>query len=302
MKNKTWILTKILLKNGEGFGIRSMKNKVSKVLMTLLLLGILPMMVVMLSFFIIAVYDMLAQIGQEGIIISWGIAMTSLIIFIFGIFYIIGSFYFSRDIESLLPLPLKPGQIVAAKYFNVAVYEYLITAAVFILLGAFNATASTAISREGQELFVKKYIPASYHIQILAKVLSGFVLGMAGALLMLAVILVMFGLPLLLALLILATGWLGILLTSFTGILIDLYNPKLSWDSEVKAVKQNLNVIYNMIAGIVLGGPALYAAITFSPGIATSLVIVIGVYGGLNVLLYSLIRTKGVKRFQAFEG
>jgi hypothetical protein len=42
------------------------------------------------------------------------------------------SFYFSKDVESLLPLPLKPRQIVGAKFLAVAAYEYLITAAIFL--------------------------------------------------------------------------------------------------------------------------------------------------------------------------
>ena len=96
MKNKTLLLTRNLLKNGEGFGIKGMKNKVSKVLFSLMLIISLPGLVAMFSLFVNGAYSLLTVIGQEGVIISWGIAVTSVVIFIFGIFYIAASFYFSK--------------------------------------------------------------------------------------------------------------------------------------------------------------------------------------------------------------
>jgi len=97
MRNKTLLLTRTLIRNGEGFGIKGMKNKISRVLFALMLIIILPGLVVMFSFFVNAAYSALAVIGQEGVVISWGIAIASAVIFLFGIFYIAASFYFSRD-------------------------------------------------------------------------------------------------------------------------------------------------------------------------------------------------------------
>ena len=31
------------------------------------------------------------------------------------------------------------------------------------------------------------------------------------------------------------------------GLMLDIVNPKLNWDSEQKAVKQNMNVMYNAL-------------------------------------------------------
>jgi ABC-2 type transport system permease protein len=64
---------------------------------------------------------------------------------------------------------------------------------------------------------------------------------------MLVVAIAVLEIPLYIGLLIFAIGLLGTLLISFIEILLDLYNPKLDWDSEQKAVKQNLNVVYSMI-------------------------------------------------------
>jgi ABC-2 type transport system permease protein len=555
MSNKTLLLTRTLIRNGEGFGIKGMKNKVSKVLFALMLMIILPGLVVMFSFFVNSAYSALTAIGQEGVVISWGIAIASTVIFLFGIFYIAASFYFSRDVEVLLYLPLKPRQIVGAKFLTAALFEYLITAAVFLpvviiygirsaagilfyiyscvvfvfipvvplclaavlvmvlmrftnaskqkdtfsiiagtlalILGlginltvqkfiinmnpqelealimkgentlalltsgifptarwavsalldtvttagflnlmlyaavsaavyiillflgemvylkgvvglsetvskrnkqnkteardkflkkhsalrtytmlelkllfrtpiyflncvivnfiwpvllliymvmgtegadiqgtvkqlmnnpdiagtiflfgialftfvaGFNGTVSTSISREGQELFIKKYIPVSYRTQILAKVLSGFILSIAGAVFTLIAATAVFKLPLYISMLILAAGWMGMLFISFVEILLDLYNPKLDWDSEQKAVKQNLNVVYSMIISSIVGGLTIYAALQFSPGFIAAVLSSILVYGVLNVLVYLLLRKKGVERFGRLEG
>ncbi|HEY8499367.1 MAG TPA: hypothetical protein VIL89_02000 [Clostridia bacterium] len=555
MRNKTLLLTRTLIRNGEGFGIKGMKNKISRVLFALMLIIILPGLVVMFSFFVNAAYSALAVIGQEGVVISWGIAIASAVIFLFGIFYIAASFYFSRDVEVLLYLPLKPKQIVGAKFLTAAIFEYIITAAVFLpiviiygirsnagivfylyscavfvfipvvplclasvlvmvlmrftnasrhkdtfsiiagtlalvlglginiitqkliinlspqelealvmkggnslaiitsgifptarwavsalldtvtavgflnlllfaavsaavyifllLLGekvylkgvvglsetvskrhkqnkseakdkllkkqsslrtytmlelkllirtpiyflncviinfiwpiflliimvtetaeadiqgmikqlidapnsagmiflfgialftfvsGFNPTVATSISREGQELFIKKYIPVSYRTQIHAKVLSGFILSIAGAVFMLITAIAVLKFPLYVGLLILAVGWMGTLLIALVEILLDLYNPKLDWDSEQKAVKQNLNVVYSMIISGIVGGLTIYIAQQFSPGIVAAVLSVIFVYGVLNVLVYLLLRKKGVERFSRLEG
>ncbi len=54
-----------------------------------------------------------------------GFLVSSLTIFFFGVFYVISIFYFSKDIENLLPLPLRPSEILAAKFTVALFYEYL---------------------------------------------------------------------------------------------------------------------------------------------------------------------------------
>ncbi len=57
-----------------------------------------------------------------------------LIILIFGLFYLIATFYFSRDLEYLLALPLKPSQIMLSKFAVVLVNEYLTIAPIILPL------------------------------------------------------------------------------------------------------------------------------------------------------------------------
>jgi len=551
VKNKTLLLARTLIKNGEGLGIRN-SSTFAKVMIILVFAILIPFFMFGIGFLTASLLGVLKQIGQEGVVLSWGIAINSAIIFVFGIFYVISTFYFSSDVEVLLPLPLKPSQIMGAKFLVVTIYEYLTTAVFFlpiwitygifmgcgplfylyglivyllmpvtplaaasviimiimrftnlskykdtvkilggmigvfigvgtnivmqnvmgtmsqeqmmdliqrgdnslviltsgifptarwgaqamirygepsglfsillyagfsviiyllilwlgqllylrgvmglsetgstrnksnrlelekeavkgsvigtyalielkllfrtpiyfincvminflwpvfivlplifqpaevniihelgnilnkpgtegmILAGSFaaalflsatNGTTSTSISREGQQLFVKKYLPINYKQQLTAKILPGFILGYVSVLIMVLFAIFMFKLPLWLGLLILAVGWLPVLFTCFTGLLIDIYNPKLDWDSEQKAVKQNINVLYNMLAGVI---PGLLTIVTFSfsSSLLITFVILTGVYGLLCYIIGKLLYTKGVKRFIQLE-
>ena len=131
MRNKTVLLTRTLIKNGEGLGIRG-SSTFAKVMIILVFAIMVPMLMFGVSSLVAALLKILKQIGQEGVVLSWGIAVNSAIVFVFGIFYIISTFYFSSDIENLLPLPLKPRQIIGAKFLVVTFYEYLTTAVFFL--------------------------------------------------------------------------------------------------------------------------------------------------------------------------
>ena len=158
----------------------------------------------------------------------------------------------------LLPLIFQPEEINVirelSQVMNRPGIEGMILAGAFIaalFFSASNGITSTSISREGQELFIKKYLPVSYRQQLTAKILSGFLLGLVSVLSMIIFGILVLKISIWLSLLILAVVWLPVLYTSLTGLLIDLYNPKLDGTANKKAVKQNINVLYNMLAAFV---------------------------------------------------
>jgi ABC-2 type transport system permease protein len=65
------------------------------------------------------------MINQPEMVLAISFIIAQLMILIFGIFFILGTFYFSKDIESLVPLPLKPYEVVGGKFAVVMVNEYL---------------------------------------------------------------------------------------------------------------------------------------------------------------------------------
>ena len=164
-----------------------------------------------------------------------------------------------------------------------------------------NGISATAISREGKNLFALKYIPMKYKQQLMAKVLSAVVLGMAGMLTISILGIVLLKLPLDLIVLMLIVGSVGIVFTSFIGIFIDLNFPKLQWDTEQKAVKQNLNVMISMVICIALGGFTVFMIINFGLNKWAAFTSIVILYTILDVVLYYVLGTKGVKMLKRIE-
>ena len=94
-------------------------------------LGVLPTLygVVLL---IQAAYGILAPMGQARALLSFGFLAGQALIVLFGIYYVISAFYFSRDLELLIPLPLRPGEVMTSKFAVIVINEYLTIALVVL--------------------------------------------------------------------------------------------------------------------------------------------------------------------------
>ena len=172
---------------------------------------------------------------------------------------------------------------------------------VSIFITSLNCITSTSISREGQNLFFLKYIPINYKKQINAKILSGIIIGMLGVLFMIITSAFILKLHAYLILVIMLVGIIGIVLSAEIGMLIDLYFPKLVWDNEQKAVKQNLNVFINMVIGLAVAGISAYITINFNLSLISTVMIIVILYGALDLILYNILMTIGVKQLKNLE-
>lgn len=170
-----------------------------------------------------------------------------------------------------------------------------------LFIAVSNGITSTSISREGQNIFVSKYIPLSYGKQLMAKITSALLLNCISLVMLLALAFFLIKLPLSILLTIGVEGIAGILFVSFTGIMIDLYMPKLNWDNEQKAVKQNFNVIFNMLLGFVFGGLTVFAIVMLHLEFWVAFAVIIILYGILDVALYYVLNTTGVKLYGKIE-
>ncbi|HHU63647.1 MAG TPA: hypothetical protein GXZ32_05505 [Clostridiales bacterium] len=548
MKSNLLTLTRVLLKNGINLGAGSKKRSSRLGFTAVLVICFIPL-ISMLAGFVSSIYDVLADLGQDGLILTSGIGMSALVIFVFGIFYVINIFYFSEDVENLLYLPLKPSQILGAKFTVVTLYEYItsgmilwpifivfgmksgagplyyiyaalifllvpvipLTAASIIIMvimrftnlfrnkdmfkmmggilalafglglnaaiqwvvarqtdlnqlqrllaggenslmtitsrmspvstwaakslvdshtlagvlnlllfigvsvlaffiflylaeklyfkgviglsqtsakgavltgrqlervsaekspvrsyalkelrillrtpvyflncilvnfilpvlllipmlsrqqgieglqgaldgylrggrvpgmvlgiifgalmffGSLNGITSTAISREGHGMFVNKYIPLSYRRQILGKLIPGVVMGGAGMIVLVSIATAVFKPPAHLVAMAIILGILAVLFSSLVGLLLDIKNPKLNWDSEQQAVKQNLNVLLNMVICILAAGAAIFVTYISNMGLWTAFAALLIGFIIIDVLLYRLLMTRGVK-------
>jgi len=78
------------------------------------------------------IYLALKPFGQERALLTLGVLGGELFILLFGLYYVISAFYFSRDLEFLIPLPLKPFEVIASKFAVIMINEYLTVMAIVL--------------------------------------------------------------------------------------------------------------------------------------------------------------------------
>lgn len=127
MRSNFWPLLKVQMIQSRRGLIESMtgtKSRWGMLLLPLIGLGFIPL-IVMFTFGWIALYAGLAYLGQSEMVIMLALTAGQLVCLIFGILYVISAFYFSKDLKGLIPLPLRPGEIVLSKFAGIMVGEYL---------------------------------------------------------------------------------------------------------------------------------------------------------------------------------
>lgn len=135
-------LTRVLLKNSMGM----MSDGKSKKAFNVFIYGVLAVCMIPLGFTLYMMFNtamaQLQPLQQEGAVLALGFHISSLVTFLFSIFLIPSIFYFSKDSETLLALPLPPQTILSAKFSVCLVYEYAFTLIVCVPL--YIAYASNA--------------------------------------------------------------------------------------------------------------------------------------------------------------
>jgi ABC-2 type transport system permease protein len=171
----------------------------------------------------------------------------------------------------------------------------------FLFTSGSNAVTATAISREGSAMFVNKYIPVPYGMIIAAKVLSGWVLTLVNTLLFIGVAAFVVRFPPSFAFLLLAVGIPASLFSCLAGIVFDLNFPKLHWDNEQKAVKQNLNALYLMIVMLLTAGLVFYAVMRLNLPLPATSAGLIGLFAALDLALYRILKQMGPKWMEQIQ-
>jgi hypothetical protein len=118
-----------------NFGISALKYRFTKekkkrwepiLIAFAILIGLGPLLVA--YFFLMSglfVAGMTLSNPQPEIILTIAFLATQAVVLFFGMFYIMGSFYFSHDLDTLVPLPLKPYEVIGSKFIVVMINEYL---------------------------------------------------------------------------------------------------------------------------------------------------------------------------------
>ena len=113
------------------YSLKTKKNRWQIILFSIAILSLLP------SYFLFikglwTFYDAFMQLGQQSYFLLMGFLASQLMVFFFGVLYVMSKFYFSNDLIHLLPLPIKPSQILTSKFITIMVSEYLTSLPIFL--------------------------------------------------------------------------------------------------------------------------------------------------------------------------
>jgi len=116
-----------------NFGISALKYRFTKekkkrwepILIGIAIIASIFPLILFYSLFMTGMFAVGKSFNQPEIVITMAFVLGQLFVLIFGIFFVMGAFYFSRDLDILVPLPLKPYEVLGSKFVAVMVNEYL---------------------------------------------------------------------------------------------------------------------------------------------------------------------------------
>ncbi len=135
---------------------------------------------------------------------------------------------------------------------NLWCYVLVISFLVGSFMGGINMISSTAISREGTNAYFMKFIPVPVETQAFAKAACGIIISAVSGWLLLIPLHLVLSYPIYLYLIFVVGSLVSVIMTNLFGILIDLLRPKLVWEQEAAAVKQNLNGVISILLSFLL--------------------------------------------------
>lgn len=134
-----------------------------------------------------------------------------------------------------------------------------------LLFASFNLTSSTALSREGKNYTFMKYIPVSYKIQMLAKISSGIIFSLLMMIFTFGFAIYLFPyLPLHYYIIMIISSIVALVFFNFIALILDFIHPKLIWDNEAEAVKQNFFSMFSMLIAIAICALLILALVFIS--------------------------------------
>lgn len=174
----------------------------------------------------------------------------------------------------------------------------VVSAGLSALFSTINLVTPTSISREGSSKYHMLLYPVEMSTQLYAKFISGILVSLI-AILPLAILFIILNIQYIKLDLIWIVGSLISMLIvmifmNLFGLLVDVYHPKLVWENEQAAVKQNINFLFTF-----LGSAAIIALMVFTLFNLNEIAhwIILGIHGALliaSVLFKRIIETRSL--------
>ncbi len=150
-----------------NFGLAVLSHRLFKekkdiwmaVVVALAVIGIFPTLYGYIRL-IKGLYGLLQPLGQEQAILTFSLLAGQFLILLFGLYYVVSAFYFSKDLEMLIPLPLKPVEVMLSKFIVILINEYLsVLAIVAPVVITFGILAKLGLSYWMSAIVVYFFLP-----------------------------------------------------------------------------------------------------------------------------------------------
>lgn len=122
--NKFLTLTRVLLKSNSGLSTGRKKSRRSLGII-ILILAFAPMIALSTASFMGA-YSMLEKAGAARDMLAAMMTVSCGAMILFGIMYVISTYYFSDDVATLITMPIPPRGILGAKFVVVCIFQYFV--------------------------------------------------------------------------------------------------------------------------------------------------------------------------------
>lgn len=195
--------------------------------------------------------------------------------------------------------------LYAKKDLRIQLFFLLGIVGISVIVAALNSLSSNAISREGKHFSFMKYIPVPYETQWNVKALIGIIFPTVGVLIYFIPFCILVKVPVIHIILFTILCLMAISFVSFTGIYIDSIQPKLIWDDELSALRENYNTFFSMAIAIAftmvvcIGGFFLFCNTKIS--IAVSALIMIILLAAANIITLTVTYKNGVRNIEEQE-
>jgi len=153
-----------------------------------------------------------------------------------------------------------PNDDIVSSYLSFP-FVYLIVMVVSVFFTSFSVAGSTAISREGSNAYIMKSIPVSAFKQINVKVFFAALLDFIGVILVGVLPVIVLKIPFYYCLCVMVPLIIIIFILNYFNIYLDLKKPKIKWNEESVAVKQNVNSMISIL--LTLAFSALFGIVAF---------------------------------------
>ncbi|MCL1820448.1 MAG: hypothetical protein FWG36_07325 [Oscillospiraceae bacterium] len=167
-----------------------------------------------------------------------------------------------------------------------------IMALITIFSGVINPAASTAFSRDGKTIWLMQTIPVPIKTHIMAKIICSTFTAAISAIIINVCVCVVFPKLIPFAIMAYVPAVLAIAAASAASMIPDIISPKLKWDNEAEAMKQNMNTLWGMLTclpvTLIMIGLLAVIAFTGTQSLTVSLIALLILtaglaYGGLYV-------------------